>query len=79
VSCVLSVVLLGRDTGIPHLLAPNLLTGGKGADLVIRGDVVVNGYKLQSPVKKRARNAVVVILRRLNGGPTMLPSNQARI
>jgi hypothetical protein len=35
-------VLLGRDTGLPHLLAPNLLTGGKGADLVIRGDVVLN-------------------------------------
>jgi hypothetical protein len=42
VSCVLSVVLLERDTGLPHLLAPNLLTGGKGADLVIRGNVVLN-------------------------------------
>jgi hypothetical protein len=27
VSCALSVVLLGRDTGLPHLLAPNLLMG----------------------------------------------------
>jgi hypothetical protein len=35
-------VLMGRDTGHPHLLAPNLLTGGKGADLVIRGNVVLN-------------------------------------
>jgi hypothetical protein len=42
VSRVLSVVLMGRDTGHPHLLAPNLLTGGKGADLVIRGNVVLN-------------------------------------
>jgi hypothetical protein len=42
VSRVLSVVLMGKDTGHPHLLAPNLLTGGKGADLVIRGNVVLN-------------------------------------
>jgi hypothetical protein len=40
VSCVLSVVLLGRDTSLPHLLASNLLTGGKRVDLVIRGNVV---------------------------------------
>jgi hypothetical protein len=32
----------GRDTGLPWLLVPNLLTGGKGADLVIRGNVVLN-------------------------------------
>jgi hypothetical protein len=31
VSCVLSIVLLGRETGLPHLLAPKLLTGGKGS------------------------------------------------
>jgi hypothetical protein len=37
-----SVVLLGRETGPLQLLAPLLLTGGKGADLVIRGDVVLN-------------------------------------
>jgi hypothetical protein len=42
VSRVLFVVLMGRDTGHPYLLAPNLLTGGKGADLVIRGNVVLN-------------------------------------
>jgi hypothetical protein len=42
VSCVLSVVLLGRDTGLPHILTSNLLTGWKGADLVIRGNVFLN-------------------------------------
>jgi hypothetical protein len=35
-------VLMGRETGSLHLLAPLLLTGGKGADLVIRGNVVLN-------------------------------------
>jgi hypothetical protein len=40
VSRVLSVVLMGRETGSLHLLTPLLLTGGKGADLVIRGNVV---------------------------------------
>jgi hypothetical protein len=39
---VLSVVLMGRETGTLQLLAPLLLTGGKGADLVIRGNVVLN-------------------------------------
>jgi hypothetical protein len=42
VSRVLSVVLMGRDTGYLHLLTPNLLTGGKRADLAIRGNVVLN-------------------------------------
>jgi hypothetical protein len=42
VSCVFSVVLMGRETGHLHLFAPLMLTGGKGADLVIRGDVVLN-------------------------------------
>jgi hypothetical protein len=37
-----SVVLLGRETSSLQLLAPLLLTGGKGADLVIRGDVILN-------------------------------------
>jgi hypothetical protein len=32
----------GRETGSLQLLAPLLLTGGKGADLVIRGNVVLN-------------------------------------
>jgi hypothetical protein len=35
-------VLMGRETSSLHLLAPLLLTGGKGADLVIRGNVVFN-------------------------------------
>jgi hypothetical protein len=33
---------MGRETGLPQLLAPLLLTEGKGADLVIRGNVVLN-------------------------------------
>jgi len=33
---------MGRETGLLQLLAPLLLTGGKGVDLVIRGDVVLN-------------------------------------
>jgi hypothetical protein len=41
-----SVVLMGRETGLSQLLAPLLLTGGKGADLVIRGNVVINRHHL---------------------------------
>jgi hypothetical protein len=37
---------MGRETGSLHLLAPLLLTEGKGADLVIRGNVVLNMYFL---------------------------------
>jgi hypothetical protein len=48
VSCVSSVVLKGRETGSLHLLAPLLLTGGKGADLVIRGNVVLNTLSARS-------------------------------
>jgi hypothetical protein len=48
VSRVLSVVLMGRDTGHPYLLTPNLLTGGKGADLAIRGNVVLNTLSARS-------------------------------
>jgi hypothetical protein len=44
VSCVSFVVLMGRETSSLQLLAPLLLTGGKGADLVIRGAVVLNNY-----------------------------------
>jgi hypothetical protein len=36
ISCV-SVVLLGRITGLSHLLAPKLLMRVKGANLVFRG------------------------------------------
>jgi hypothetical protein len=48
VSCVFSVVLIGRETGFLQLLAPLLLTGGKGADLVICGDVVLNTLSARS-------------------------------
>jgi hypothetical protein len=43
-----SVVLVGRETGSLQLLAPLLLTGGKRADLVIRGDVVLNTLSARS-------------------------------
>jgi hypothetical protein len=43
-----SVVLMGRETGLPQLLAPLLLTGGKGADPVIRGNVVLNTLSARS-------------------------------
>jgi hypothetical protein len=33
---------MGKETGHLQLLASLLLTGGKGADLVIRGNVVLN-------------------------------------
>jgi hypothetical protein len=33
---------MGRETGTLQLLVPLLPTGGKGADLVIRGNVVLN-------------------------------------
>jgi hypothetical protein len=35
---------MGRETGTLQLLAPLLLMGGKGADLVIRGNIVLNKY-----------------------------------
>jgi hypothetical protein len=38
-------VLMGKETGSLHLLASLLLMGGKGADLVIRGNVVLNTRK----------------------------------
>jgi hypothetical protein len=53
VSCVSSVVLMGRETGPLQLLAPLLLTGGKGADLVIRGNVVLNKNNVQTKYIKR--------------------------
>jgi hypothetical protein len=37
---------MGRETGSLQLLAPLLLTGGKGADLVICGNVVLNNFLL---------------------------------
>jgi hypothetical protein len=38
---------MGKETGSLHL-APLLLTGGKGADLVIRGNVVLNTLSARS-------------------------------
>jgi hypothetical protein len=43
-----SIVLVGRETGCLHLLASLLLTGGKGADLVIRDNVVLNTLSARS-------------------------------
>jgi hypothetical protein len=37
-----------RETGSLHLLAPLLLTGWKGADLVIRDNVVLNTLSARS-------------------------------
>jgi hypothetical protein len=42
-------MLLGRDTGLPQLLTPNLLTEGKGVDLVIHGNIVLNKVHLSRP------------------------------
>jgi hypothetical protein len=39
---------MGRETGSLHLLTPLLLTGGKGADLVVRGNVVLNTLSARS-------------------------------
>jgi len=49
VSCVFSVVLMGRETGTLQLLAPLLLTEGKGADLVIRSNIVLNNFSVITP------------------------------
>ena len=48
VSCVSSVVLMGRETCSLHLLTSLLLTGGKGTDLVIRSNVVFNTLSARS-------------------------------
>jgi hypothetical protein len=39
---------MGRETGSLQLLASLLLTGGKRADLVIRGNVVLNTLSARS-------------------------------
>ena len=57
VSCVSSVMLMGRETGSLHLLAPLLLTEGKGADLMIRGNVVLNRFLL----KMKKKHAIVKV------------------
>jgi hypothetical protein len=55
---------MGRETGSLHLLAPLLLTGGKGADLVIRGNVVLN-----SPNSKPKRGARAIVFKPGHSGP----------
>jgi hypothetical protein len=60
VSCVSSVVLMGRETGSLHLLAPLLLTGGKGADLVIRGNVVLNTLSARSTSTLLRRDQICI-------------------
>jgi hypothetical protein len=44
-------MLLERDTGLPQFLTPNLLTEGKEADLVIRGNVVLNTWSSREKKK----------------------------
>jgi hypothetical protein len=41
-------MLMGRETGLLQFLAPLLLTEGKGVDMVIRGDVVLNTLSARS-------------------------------
>jgi hypothetical protein len=41
-------MLMGRETSSLQLIAPLLLTGGKGADLVIRGNVILNTLSARS-------------------------------
>jgi hypothetical protein len=43
-----------RETSSLHLLAPLLLTGGNEADLVIRGNVVLNNDNLHLRVPRAA-------------------------
>lgn len=50
---------MGRETGLLQLLAPLLLTGGKGADLVIRGNVVLNSDQPAAEAGERAERCLV--------------------
>jgi hypothetical protein len=52
---------MGRETGSLYLLAPLLLTGGNGADLVIRGNVFLN--KIVVGHKRTAWPSIVSSLR----------------
>jgi hypothetical protein len=56
VSCVSSVVYMGRETNLLQLLASLLLTGGKGADLVIRGNVVLNNIHYDPSMHSHMRS-----------------------
>jgi hypothetical protein len=58
---------MGRETGSLQLLASLLLTGGKGADLVIRGNVVLN-TKIHGVRLKQRRAAFTAALYSIFGG-----------
>jgi hypothetical protein len=51
---------MGRETSSLHLLAPLLLTGGKGADLVIRGNVVLNTLSARSTSTLLRRDQICI-------------------
>jgi hypothetical protein len=51
---------MGRETGLLQLLASLLLTGGKGADLVIRGDVVLNTLSARSTSTLLRRDQICI-------------------
>jgi hypothetical protein len=51
---------MGKETGSLHLLAPLLLTGGKGADLVIRGNVVLNTLSARSTSTLLRRDQICI-------------------
>jgi hypothetical protein len=65
VSCVLSIVLMGRETGTLQLLAPLLLTGGKGADLLLTGgkgaDLVIRGNVVLNTLSARSTSMLLRI------------------
>jgi hypothetical protein len=81
VYCVSSVVLMESETGLPQLLAPLLLTGGKGADLVIRGNVVLNCTDgIRTPVQLERGNRRIYIWppRKRHGACKLLRVHETR-
>jgi hypothetical protein len=58
--CVSSDVIMGRETSSLQLLAPLLLTRGKGADLVIRGNVVLNTLSARSTSTLLRRDQICI-------------------
>jgi hypothetical protein len=58
---------MGRETGSLHLLAPLLLTGGKEADLVIRGNVVLNKLDRKNFVEGSAQSSRIMSIPRTYG------------
>jgi hypothetical protein len=47
---------MGRETNLLQLLASLLLTGGKGTDLVIRGNVVLNNIHYDPSMHSHMRS-----------------------